>query len=64
MRRTIQKELEDPLSSLILEGNCLPGAVFTADAGGDGTITVRLKLPEGGAEPEIAVAGTADVPAP
>jgi ATP-dependent Clp protease ATP-binding subunit ClpC len=37
MRRTIQQELEDPLSLLILEGGYPPGTVFTADAA-DGTI--------------------------
>jgi ATP-dependent Clp protease ATP-binding subunit ClpC len=40
MRRAVQKELEDPLSILLLEGDCPPGTVFTADAL-DGKITVR-----------------------
>jgi ATP-dependent Clp protease ATP-binding subunit ClpC len=31
MRRAIQKELEDPLSQLILEGGYPPGTLFTAD---------------------------------
>ncbi|MDR0598371.1 MAG: ATP-dependent Clp protease ATP-binding subunit [Treponema sp.] len=40
MRRAIQKELEDPLSTILLDGSCPPGAVFVADAQ-DGNITVR-----------------------
>jgi ATP-dependent Clp protease ATP-binding subunit ClpC len=40
MRRAIQKELEDPLSTMLLEGNCPLGAVFVADAL-DGKITLR-----------------------
>jgi ATP-dependent Clp protease ATP-binding subunit ClpC len=40
MRRAIQKELEDPLSTMLLEGNCPLGALFVADAL-DGKITVR-----------------------
>jgi ATP-dependent Clp protease ATP-binding subunit ClpC len=31
LRRTVQKELEDPLSRLILGGGWLPGTVFTAE---------------------------------
>jgi ATP-dependent Clp protease ATP-binding subunit ClpC len=40
MRRAIQKELEDPLSMMLLEGGCPPGAVFVADAL-DGKITLH-----------------------
>jgi ATP-dependent Clp protease ATP-binding subunit ClpC len=40
MRRAIQKELEDPLSTILLEGNCPPGAVFIIDAL-DGNIIVQ-----------------------
>ncbi|MFP3043539.1 ATP-dependent Clp protease ATP-binding subunit [Treponema primitia] len=40
MRRAIQKELEDPLSTMLLEGNYPFGAVFIAD-GRDGKITVQ-----------------------
>jgi ATP-dependent Clp protease ATP-binding subunit ClpC len=40
MRRAIQKELEDPLSTLLLEGNYPLGTVFIA-AGRDGKITVE-----------------------
>jgi ATP-dependent Clp protease ATP-binding subunit ClpC len=39
MRRAIQKELEDPLSTMLLEGNYPLGTVFTAD-GRDGKISV------------------------
>jgi ATP-dependent Clp protease ATP-binding subunit ClpC len=42
LRRTIQKELECPLSELILEGRWQPGTVFTADAK-NGTIKLRAK---------------------
>jgi ATP-dependent Clp protease ATP-binding subunit ClpC len=42
MRRTIQKELEDPLSTLILKGNFPHGALISAD-GRNGKITLRLK---------------------
>ncbi|WP_010261320.1 ATP-dependent Clp protease ATP-binding subunit [Treponema primitia] len=40
MRRAIQKELEDPLSTMLLEGNFPFGTVFIAD-GHDGKITVQ-----------------------
>jgi ATP-dependent Clp protease ATP-binding subunit ClpC len=40
MRRAIQKELEDPLSTMLLEGSCPLGAVFVADVV-DGKIMVR-----------------------
>ena len=42
LRRTIQKELETPLSELLLEGNWRPGTVFTAD-GRNGVIKLRAK---------------------
>jgi ATP-dependent Clp protease ATP-binding subunit ClpC len=46
MRRTIQKELEDPLSILILEGNYPYGTAFIAE-GREGKINLRPKaLPE------------------
>ena len=44
LRRTIQKELECPLSQLILEGCWKEGAIFTAD-GRNGTIKLRVKNP-------------------
>ncbi|MDR1837082.1 MAG: ATP-dependent Clp protease ATP-binding subunit, partial [Treponema sp.] len=44
LRRTIQKELECPLSQLILEGCWKEGAIFTAD-GKNGTIKLRGKNP-------------------
>jgi ATP-dependent Clp protease ATP-binding subunit ClpC len=44
LRRTIQKELEVPLSELILEGRCRSGAVFTADAK-DCEIKIKVKIP-------------------
>jgi ATP-dependent Clp protease ATP-binding subunit ClpC len=40
MRRTLQRELEDPLSLLILEGEYPSGSAFTADGRGD-RITIR-----------------------
>jgi ATP-dependent Clp protease ATP-binding subunit ClpC len=42
LRRTIQKELESPLSEFILDGRWKPGTVFTAD-GKDGAIKLRVK---------------------
>lgn len=44
LRRTIQKELEDPLSMLILEGAWKAGALFTADSR-KGKIRLSGKLP-------------------
>jgi ATP-dependent Clp protease ATP-binding subunit ClpC len=44
LRRTIQKELEDPLSLLILENDWPEGAVFTAD-GRRGKISLSGKMP-------------------
>jgi ATP-dependent Clp protease ATP-binding subunit ClpC len=44
LRRTIQKELEDPLSLMILENNWPRGAVFTAD-GRKGKISLSGKTP-------------------
>jgi ATP-dependent Clp protease ATP-binding subunit ClpC len=46
LRRTIQKELEDPLSLLILEGIWPAETVFTAD-GRNGRITLKGKAPDG-----------------
>jgi ATP-dependent Clp protease ATP-binding subunit ClpC len=43
MRRTIQKELEDPLSLLILEGDYPCGTVFAAE-GREGKIKFRPKI--------------------
>jgi ATP-dependent Clp protease ATP-binding subunit ClpC len=40
LRRAIQKELEDPLSVMLLEGNYPLGAVFIADSR-DGKIAVQ-----------------------
>jgi len=42
LRRTIQKELESPISELILEGCWEPGTVFTAD-GRNGKIKIKAK---------------------
>ena len=42
LRRTIQKELESPLSELILDGRWKPGTLFTADAK-DGIIKIKGK---------------------
>jgi ATP-dependent Clp protease ATP-binding subunit ClpC len=47
MRRAIQRELEDPLSLLILEGGYTQGAFFTADGGGG-----RISLSAEAAPPE------------
>jgi len=44
LRRTIQKELECPLSQLILDGNWESGAVITVD-GKNGNIKLRVKNP-------------------
>jgi ATP-dependent Clp protease ATP-binding subunit ClpC len=44
LRRTIQKELESPLSDLILEGRWEEGAVFTVDAK-KGLIKIKGKNP-------------------
>ena len=44
LRRTIQKELECPLSQLILEGCWKEGSIFTAD-GRNGAIKLRGKNP-------------------
>jgi ATP-dependent Clp protease ATP-binding subunit ClpC len=44
MRRTIQKELEDPLSMLILDGGWPLGTVFSAD-GRRGKLSLRGKAP-------------------
>jgi ATP-dependent Clp protease ATP-binding subunit ClpC len=66
MRRTIQKELEDPLSRLILEGNYPYGATFIADGvtgGGDKTVVIQFRLQGEAAEPEIPASGTAAVSA-
>jgi ATP-dependent Clp protease ATP-binding subunit ClpC len=51
MRRAIQKELEDPLSTMLLEGSYPPGTVFVADAP-EGKITLRPASPSA-ASPEI-----------
>jgi ATP-dependent Clp protease ATP-binding subunit ClpC len=50
MRRAIQKELEDPLSTMLLEGSWPLGTVFVADAP-DGKITLRPS-PQTAAPPE------------
>jgi ATP-dependent Clp protease ATP-binding subunit ClpC len=58
MRRAIQKELEDPLSLLVLEGSCAAGTIFKAE-GKNGKITVKV-LKRG--EPETdAAAGSGPV---
>jgi ATP-dependent Clp protease ATP-binding subunit ClpC len=52
MRRAIQKELEDPLSTMLLEGSYPLGTVFVADAL-DGKITMQPALQTAGqAAPE------------
>ena len=42
LRRTIQKEIESPLSEMILEGRWKSGAIFTADAR-NGQIKIKAK---------------------
>ena len=44
LRRAIQKEMEDPLASLIISGNWAAGTAFTAD-GRKGTIRLSGKKP-------------------
>jgi ATP-dependent Clp protease ATP-binding subunit ClpC len=51
LRRAIQKELEDPLSLLILEGSYAPGTLFKAE-GKNGKISVKVFNPE---EPDAEV---------
>lgn len=50
LRRTIQKELEDPLSMLMLEGTWKAGSLFTAD-GRRGKINLTGKMPAVSASP-------------
>jgi len=45
LRRTIQKELESPLSNLILENNWAEGTVFTADVKND-CLKIKVKSPK------------------
>jgi ATP-dependent Clp protease ATP-binding subunit ClpC len=45
LRRAIQKELEDPLSLLVLESSCTAGTLFKAE-GKNGKITVKAFTPE------------------
>ncbi|MDR2768323.1 MAG: ATP-dependent Clp protease ATP-binding subunit [Treponema sp.] len=50
LRRAIQKELEDPLSMLLLEDNYPEGTVFAAEASGGG-LRIGAKAPEGEERP-------------
>jgi hypothetical protein len=52
LRRAIQKELEDPLSLLVLEGAYAAGTVFRGE-GKNGKITVKA-LKRGEPEPQAA----------
>jgi ATP-dependent Clp protease ATP-binding subunit ClpC len=45
LRRAIQKELEDPLATLILEGDYPPGTIFAA-GGKDDALTLRVRRQE------------------
>jgi ATP-dependent Clp protease ATP-binding subunit ClpC len=45
MRRAVQRELEDPLSRMILEGGWPPGPVFSASAE-DGRLVLRGDVPD------------------
>jgi ATP-dependent Clp protease ATP-binding subunit ClpC len=62
LRRAIQKELEDPLATLILEGDYPRGIVFTAD-GRNGKIRIKPKDTEKlpGREPEARSSREAEV---
>jgi ATP-dependent Clp protease ATP-binding subunit ClpC len=65
LRRTIQQELEDPLSMLILEGTWKAGALFTAD-GRKGKINLSGKIPAVSESPlteQAVLAGKYDYPA-
>jgi ATP-dependent Clp protease ATP-binding subunit ClpC len=58
MRRAIRTELEDPLSTLILEGNYPHGALISAD-GRNGRITLKLKgLPADAEEQKAPLFGS------
>ncbi|QQO08280.1 ATP-dependent Clp protease ATP-binding subunit [Breznakiella homolactica] len=46
MRRTIQKELEDPLSMMLLEGSYPPGSAFTAELRNRKIVIKSLAKPE------------------
>jgi len=52
LRRAIQKELEDPLSLKILEGNYPAGTIFSAGAK-DGKISFRVEVPDAETVPKI-----------
>jgi ATP-dependent Clp protease ATP-binding subunit ClpC len=54
MRRAIQKELEDPLARLILEGNKPYGSIFVADCQGK-EIILDIASPEQDASPAAAI---------
>jgi ATP-dependent Clp protease ATP-binding subunit ClpC len=54
LRRAIQKELEDPISLLILEGSFFRGTVFRAE-GAEGAVRIKAEIPAA-AEPLAAPA--------
>jgi ATP-dependent Clp protease ATP-binding subunit ClpC len=54
LRRTIQKEVEAPLSQLILEENWKSGTIFTVD-GRNGTVKIKGKTPEPQITPALPV---------
>jgi ATP-dependent Clp protease ATP-binding subunit ClpC len=54
MRRAIQKELEDPLATLILEGDYPPGTIFAA-GGKDDALTLRVRRRENPPSEDTAV---------
>jgi ATP-dependent Clp protease ATP-binding subunit ClpC len=56
LRRTIQRELEDPLAQLLLERSWPAGTVFNAGCR-DGAIKLHSKLPTG--NPSLALANAA-----
>ncbi|GHV84403.1 ATP-dependent Clp protease ATP-binding subunit ClpC [Spirochaetia bacterium] len=70
LRRAVQKELEDPLAMLLLEGKYPPGTAFSAE-GRNGKILLRVKKAAGSAgketvsgRPEISAASASpDTPA-
>jgi ATP-dependent Clp protease ATP-binding subunit ClpC len=62
LRRTIQREIEDPLSEKMLFGDLVPGSIVVVDVGGEGTEreftftpTPKAELPD---SPPVETAGT------
>jgi ATP-dependent Clp protease ATP-binding subunit ClpA len=60
MRRTIQKELEDPIAQLLLENQFPQGAVFRAGSRGS-KIRIKVQAPDETTELKAAEEKTAAV---